>query len=269
MNTYQNNDIITVALNEKEVITQLQHLGVVEDMCLEVHVSFNSVGTVIGGPTTFVDALLKTVGENGTIVMASQDHNNSEPLFWENPPAEIRLMNKIRDNTPGYDIYTSGHHLMGIVVDNLRVRKSTYHSYHPSCGFIANGKDAKYLMANQPLSFPLSMDSPLGKMYEKENSYILLIGVNYNRATGLHLGEYLSDCRNIILQGGAVKKSGETIWKKYLDIELDSSEFIEIGREMEKRKMVRVGKVGNAVCRLFRFADAVNFVRDYLKGRRY
>ena len=96
MNTYQNDDIINVALSEKEVLRQLQHLGVVEDMCLEVHVSFSSVGTVIGGPTVFVDALLKAVGENGTIVMASQDRNNTEPLFWEDPPAAIRLMDKIR-----------------------------------------------------------------------------------------------------------------------------------------------------------------------------
>ena len=236
MNTYQNDDIINVALSEKEVLRQLQHLGVVEDMCLEVHVSFSSVGTVIGGPTVFVDALLKAVGENGTIVMASQDRNNTEPLFWEDPPAAIRLMDKIRKHTPGYDIYTSGQHLMGIVADNLRVRKSTYHSYHPNSGFIANGKDAKYLLADQPLSFPLSMDSPLGKMYEKENSYILLVGVGYNSATGLHLGEYLSGCRNIILQGGAIKRKGESIWKKYLDIELDSTDFIEIGKEMEKER---------------------------------
>ena len=267
MNTYQSEGIITIALNEKELINQLQHLGVVEDMCLEVHVSFNSVGTIIGGPTTFVDALLKAVGNNGTIVMASQDYNNTEPLFWENPAAEIRLMNKIRKNTPGYDIYTSGQHLMGVVVENLRVRKATYHSYHPNSGFIANGKDAKYLMSNQPLSFPLSINSPLGKLYEKENSYILLIGVNYDKATGLHLGEYLSECKNIILQGGAVKIDGETIWKKYLDIELDSTVFIEIGKEMEKRKMVRVGRVGDAICRLFKYTEAVDFTRDYLKER--
>ena len=54
MNTYQNDDIINVALSEKEVLRQLQHLGVVEDMCLEVHVSFSSVGTVIGGPTVLL-----------------------------------------------------------------------------------------------------------------------------------------------------------------------------------------------------------------------
>lgn len=267
MNTYQNDEIISVALSEKELIRQLQHLGVEKDMCLEVHVSFNNVGSVIGGPTTFVDALLKTVGENGTIVMASQDCYNSEPLYWENPTVEIRLMDKIRENTPGYDIYSSGQHLMGIVVDNLRARKSTYHSYHPNSGFIASGKDAKYLMANQPLSFPLDLNSPLGKLYEKKDSCILLVGVGYDKATGLHLAEHLSKVRNIILQGGAIKKSGETIWKKYLDIELDSSEFIEIGKEMEKNKMVRVGKVGNAICRLFNFSEAVDFTCDYLRKR--
>ncbi|MGI6607361.1 MAG: aminoglycoside N(3)-acetyltransferase [Erysipelotrichaceae bacterium] len=267
MITCQSDDVITVALSEKEVLRQLQHLGVAQDMCLEVHVSFSSVGTVIGGPSVLVDALLKAVGENGTLVMASQDYNNSEPLFWENPPAEIRLMNKIRENTPGYDIYTSGQHLMGVVTDNLKVRKSTFHSYHPNSAFIACGKDAKYLMANQPLSFPFSLDSPLGKMYEKENSYILLIGVGYDKATGLHLGEHLSECRNIILQGGAIKIDGKDVWEKYLDIELDSSIFIEIGKEMEKRKMVRVGKVGDAVCRLFRFSEAVDYIRDYLRER--
>jgi len=260
----ENKKVITSVITESEITTQLAHLGLRKGMVVEVHSSLSSLGYVVSGAGALVNALLASIGEEGTIVMPAQDSDNTEPLNWVNPPVELRLVDKIRDNTIGYDIYTSGLHQMGAVADDLRARKNTYHSYHPSCGFMANGALAKELMSNQPINFALGPKSPLGKMYELDNAYILLIGVDYEKATGMHLGEYLSERRKIKLEGGAVKKDGATIWKKYLEIDLDSDEFAEVGKRLEKAKLVRIGKVGEAKCKLVRFKDAVDFTRDYL-----
>lgn len=262
-----NKDIITEAYSKQEIVEQLTQLGLASDMTVEVHSKFSSAGFIIGGPAVFNDALLQVVGENGNIVMPCQDYYNTEPLFWENPPVSMNLTDKIRENTPGYDIYTSGHRLMGVLVDDIRSRKNAYHSYHPNCGFVSIGKDSKYLMSNQPLSFPLGMKSPIGKMYQMDNSYTLLIGVDYDNCTSWHLAEHMSMVRGIILQGGCIKKAGKDIWKKYLDYDLNSDEFIEIGRQYEKSAQVKIAKVANSVCRFFKMKEAIDFAYEYLKKK--
>lgn len=263
MDSLENKQINSV-ITESEITTQLAHLGLRKGMVVEVHSSLKSLGYVVSGASAVVNALLASVGEEGTIVMPAQDCYNTEPLNWCNPPVELRLVEKIRDNTVGFDIYTSGLHQMGAIADDLRARKNTYHSYHPSCGFMANGALAKELMSNQPINFALGEKSPLGKMYDLDNAYILLMGVDYDSATGMHLGEYLSERRKIRLEGGAVKKDGATLWKKYLEIDLDSDEFVEVGKRLEKAKLVKIGKVGEAKCKLVKFKDAVDFTKEYL-----
>ena len=253
------------ALSKKELENQLVHLGITPDMILEVHCSLRSVGFIIGGAGTFVDALLEVLPQ-GTVVMACQNVDNSEPLNWVNPPIDLSLADKVRENMPGYDIYHSDVHFMGALALNLRSHKQTCRSYHPSCAFIANGKDARELMGGQPLNFPLGHGSPLEKMYNRDNSWIMLVGVDYNTATGLHYAESISQCRPIVLQGGAVTSNGKTQWKKYLDYDLDSSDFVELGKIMEKKKMVRIGKIGNCQVKLFNFRQATDLAIEYFKN---
>jgi len=254
------------ALSKEELLKQLEHLGVKNNMILEVHASLKSVGYVIGGASSFVDALRETLSE-GTLVMASQNIGNSEPLGWHEPPIEMRFADKVRDNMPGYDIYHSDIHTMGALALNLRSRKSTYHSYHPNCAFMASGQDARELMKAQPLNFPFGYGSPLDKMYHNDNSYILLIGVGYERATGLHYAESISEVRPIVLQGGAVKKDGKDVWKKFMDYDLDCQDFVYLGKAMERKKLVHVGKIGQAQAHLFNFRQATDFAIDYFKER--
>ncbi len=235
-------------------------------MSLEVHSSLSALGYVVGGPDTVVEALVETVGDSGTIVMPNQNSDNSEPLYWENPPIDIRLADKYRDNVPGFNP-KSPNLRMGKITDSLRNRYSTVFSYHPNCAFMATGYKARYFMDKQSIDFGLSINSPLGKMYEDDNSYILLMGVGYDKATAMHLGEYFSEVRKIVLQGGAITQNGHRQWVKYLEIELNSDEFVEIGKKMEASKLVRVGKIGKATCKLIKLKTAVDFTAEYLREK--
>ena len=260
-----NDNTLHTALSRKDLVSQLTHLGITSDMILEVHCSLRSVGFIIGGASSFVDALLEVLNQ-GTLVMACQNVDNSEPLNWVNPPIALNLCDKVRENMPGYDIYHSDVHFMGALALDLRTRKQTCRSYHPNCAFIANGREARELMGGQPLNFPLGHGSPLEKMYLKDNSWILLVGVDYDRATGLHYAESISEVRPIILQGGAVNTNGRREWKKFLDYDLDSSDFVELGKVMERKKMVRIGKIGNTQVKLFNFRQATDFAIEYFKN---
>jgi len=260
MDTSQSNSIQT-AYSKQDLLTQLEHIGIRQDMILEVHCALKQVGFIVGGAQSLIDALKESAG---TIVMPCQCPNNTEPLFWENPPIDLRLVEKVREGAPGFDPYRADISAMGALAENLRLKPGTIFSNHPNCAFMANGKDGASLMENQPLHFPLGKGSPLDKMYHNQNSYILLIGTGYEHCTALHLAEYLSKCRPIFLQGGAIKEKGQDKWKKYMDCMIDSQEFPEIGKELEKEGIAKKIMLGNASCIFMKLSDAVNYATLYL-----
>lgn len=50
-----------------------------------VHSSLSSFGFVIGAEVALYEALKEAVGKNGTIVVASQSADNTDPTNWLNP----------------------------------------------------------------------------------------------------------------------------------------------------------------------------------------
>ena len=264
--SFQSNETITVAFSRDELVSQFKALGVERGMVLEVHSSLKSLGFVIGGAQSVVDALLQCAGEEGTLIMSGQNSNNTEPVFWENPPIERSLFEKVRDNMPATIPQGSDLFWMGEVARNLAMRKEAVWSGHPNCAFYAIGAQAEELMASQPLDFALGESSPLGKMYEA-GAMVLLIGVGYDSCTSLHLAESRSGVRSVMIQGAAVNEDGENVWKKYLDINYDSDEFPEIGEKLEAAGLVTTGQVGDAECKLFSLAAAVDLAEEYLKKK--
>lgn len=266
MPAYNRKATVTSALDKDDIVAQLKQLGVRPGMVLEVHSAMSTLGFVIGGARTIVDALIEAVGDEGTLVMPLQSADNTEPGFWQNPPADRSLWGKIRENMPPTDPNASEFPYMGSVVNNLNRRNGRLVSNHPSCAVMAYGKYAKLITDKQPIDFSLSDQSPLGVMYQLP-SYILLIGVSYDNCTGMHLAEYRSNVRPVLINGAGVGSSKHHHWQKYLDIDLDSDEFVEIGQVMEQKKMVTIGRVGASTCRLFKFSEAVDFATDYLQQK--
>ena len=256
-------ELLTEVISRNDIVEDLRKLGVKDGMILEVHSSLSSIGYVVGGAQSVVDALMEAVGFNGTLVMPIQTYENNEPSFWENPPAERQLWAKIRESTPAFNPDESEISHMGRIPENLNRRPGTYRTDHPSCAFVTYGKYGKQIAEKQSLDFALGEQSPLAEMYNLP-TYVLLMGVGYDCCTGMHLGEYRSNARKVILQGGAVNENGYRKWVKYLELSLDSDEFTEVGKMMEEKGMVREGYVGHSLCKMFRLSDAVDHVASYL-----
>lgn len=67
-----------------------------------------------------------------------------------------------------------------------------------------------------------------------------------------------------ILRGAAVELEGKRMWKKYLDLDIDSEIFNKIGKRLEEKGFVKRGKAGMAELRLFKADAAIDEAMRYL-----
>ena len=196
------------------LVQDFQNLGVRDGMTLIVHSSLKSLGWVCGGEVAVVEALMKAVGKEGTIVMPTQSAQLSEPFYWENPPVPEEWWDTIRKEMPAYDPKTTPTFGMGRVVECFRHYEGVVRSNHPMASFAAWGKQCDAIVQDQPLSFSLGEQSPLQKLYDAD-AFILLIGVGYENNTSLHLAEYYADSCFTYQQGSPIIENGKRVWKEY------------------------------------------------------
>ena len=78
------------------LITALKKLGVSGSQIIEVHSKMSSFDYIVGGARTVVDALMEICGDGGTILMPTQNIDNSEPSDWQYPGIEPYLYKEIR-----------------------------------------------------------------------------------------------------------------------------------------------------------------------------
>lgn len=250
-----NNQTWSTVLNQDDLHKQLLDCGVLAGDVLEVHASLKSIGLILGGASTLLDALLDVLGYEGTLVMSAQSWGNSEPAYFEHPPIALDQYDKLRTTHPPFKAKYEDLKNMGSLAQAMQNRPNVYVSSHPQAAFMAIGKQAKWITQSHPLNDAFGNSSPLGKMRELK-SKILLIGVDYDRCTGMHLGETLSQKRPILIQGSSVLEHAQAHWVKFLSLAYDSDDFISVGEQMEKEACVHIGRLGQAKTRIFSLEDA-------------
>jgi len=147
-----------------------------------VHCSMSTIGWIIGGAPTVVDALTATVGEGGRLIMPTFtyqcDLGTSEPTAP--PPAWQRY----RPNLPCS-------REMGAVAEAFRCGAGTFRIHHPGLSLALWGNDAEGFAARHRLFDSFSPSSPLGELYP--DAKIVMIGTTFETVTFLHLAEYLAE----------------------------------------------------------------------------
>lgn len=255
-------------LSKNDLRKYFNELGIKSGMIVEVHASLSKFPYIIGGAETFNDALLETIGYNGTLIMPLHCMENAEPSYFEFGISEPDEYAYYRANMPAFDARKSETWRMSKVVDNLRRREETVISNHPTVAFAALGKYAKLLCNQQNLSFALNEQSALGRLYALK-AFCLLAGVGFESMTSLHLAEYKSEIRPVILNGAALKEGDETIWRKYLEIDFAAEDgFKEIGERLRNKGLVRELKIADCLCQLVRIDTAVDEGIRYYKRRK-
>ncbi len=246
----------------------LEKLGIKPGMTLLMHSSLSAFGWVCGGPVSVILAVEQILGTEGTLVMPTHSSDYSDPEAWENPPVPESWWQIIRDEMPCFCKDMTPTRGMGVIVEAFRKQNGVVRSGHPHSSFAAWGRHKDYIIQDDHLDFPMNMESPLGRLYELDG-HVLLLGVDHDRNTSLHLAEYLAEYpKKIIEEGLPIMENGIRQWKYFENILYNSDDFLEIGRAFEATGAVKNFKIGAARVRLMSQRQLVEFAVDWMEQHR-
>ncbi len=184
-----NSNLSIKRISKEELVSDLKEIGVKKGDHLGVALSFKSIGYVIGGPETFIDALLEAVGSQGTIMIPTYTHGFHISKVASGKTAYIFDHNF----TPTWT---------GLVPETLRKRKSAIRSRHPINSVTAIGRLAEYLTeGHNELSRSYMPYSKLAQIKGK----ILCIGLGDHVVAIRHEAQYQAGFFNHIPSGFGVK----------------------------------------------------------------
>lgn len=255
-------------ITRQQMIRDLKTLGIKTGDVLLVHSSLSSIGWVCGGAVSVIEALVESVGQNGTLIMPAHSGDLSDPAQWENPPVPKTWLNSIYEHMPIFEKEKTPTRGMGRISEIFRRYPKVIRSNHPQVSFCALGQKANEILKDHPLTPQFGKESPLGKLYNL-NAKVLLLGVDYDSCTSFHLAECLSSEMGMKRYGTPQRINGKREWVWFDDYDYDSEDFNNIGSAFELEHHVKLGKVGQSESRLFHIKPAVSFAYRYLKNNRF
>ncbi len=244
-------------------------LGVNPGAIIIVHSSLSKIGWTVGGPVSVIRALMQTITPEGTLVMPTFSSGNSEPSKWKNPPVPESWWDTIRKEMPAFEPKITPTRGMGTIVDTFRNWPNVLRSNHPMSSFAAWGKNAEFITENHELIRDLGEGSPISRLYELDTQ-ILLIGVNHENNSSIHLAEYRSDFpgKSYNKTGCAMLVNNQTKWVEWEELDLNSDDFEQLGKNFESKINYKPGKIGLAESRLISLRAIVDFGVEWLKKNR-
>ncbi len=250
----------------KEALTKV---GVRKCDTLMVHTSLKSMGYVCGGAQAVIEALIETVGEDGTVMMPTQSWKNLDPETGVHWDADEKDWDIIRENWPAYDKAITPTNTMGAVAEMFRSWPGTLRSDHPARSVAAWGKHAKYLTENHDLSNIFGEASPVAKLYELDGK-VLLIGVDYDKNTSIHLADVRANYpgKHNCVEHSAIMDNGKRVWKAYETLFVDGEDFVEIGEAFEAQSPVNTVVFGEGKLRYMSQRELVDFAVKWIEANR-
>ena len=144
-------------LTFEDLVANFETLGIQAGDTLLVHSSYKSFGGVEGGPQTVIDALLKVLGDQGTLIMPTFNFD-----FCKGEPWDVRT-------TPSH---------MGAITNMVRENPASKRVFHPIYSFAVLGKHADFLTRERYKS-SYGANSLFAKLRQLDGK-IMVIGLIYN-----------------------------------------------------------------------------------------
>jgi len=244
-------------------------LGVKPGATIIMHSSLSKIGWTVGGPVSVIRALMQTLTAEGTLVMPTFSGDNSEPSKWESPPVPKSWWDTIRKEMPPYEPNITPTRGMGRIVETFRNWPNVLRSDHPMSSFAAWGKNAKFITDTHELIGDLGEGSPISRLYDLDGQ-ILLIGVNHENNSSIHLAEYRSNFpgKSYTKSGCAMLVNNQKKWVEWEELDVNSDDFEQLGNDFESEINYKPGKIGMAESRLISLRAIVDFGIGWLKENR-
>jgi aminoglycoside 3-N-acetyltransferase len=257
-------EVVTV----DRMVADLRALGVRTGGVLLAHVSLSRIGRVVGGAPAVVLALEQAVGPEGTLVMPVQSWQLCDPAYLADPSVPPASWEAVRRTLPPYDPAWTPSRSMGAVAEALRTRPGTRRSAHPHRSFAARGRLAEEIVARHDLDDPVGEGSPLAAVHRRDGQ-VLLLGVDHDKNTSLHLAEARSGLPvHRVPNGAPVLVDGRRTWVTFTEPVVDDADFVALGRDLATTGAERHGLVGRAPARLLDQRVLVAFAASWFARTR-
>ncbi|MBD3183284.1 hypothetical protein GF312_13390 [Candidatus Poribacteria bacterium] len=242
-------DKLTKIVKQFNIVKGLRKLHLKTGDIAFIHSSLKSFGYVEGGAETVIKALLEVLGDDGTLVVPI-----FRRYFWDGPDQVWD-----RDNSSSF---------MGIISEKVRTWPGSERSHHAPHPVAAVGRLAKDI-TDRYNKTDFAPDSPFARMMEL-NAWIIMIGVDYNTCTMIHLVEEKLQVPyrrwimlpGIVIEDGVSERRSYPFYARYPGVNCD---FIPMGRRMEKQGLVNSVKVGKSKILAFHSRDLYDSVTKALK----
>ena len=246
-----------ISVSKEDIKTGLKELGLKNGHVVGVHSSLSKFGRVEGGANAVIDALLVTVGEEGTIVMPTHSANLVEV---KRTPEEIAIgvlwIYKIQPYDPEETPCTTG-----TIPETFRKRRGVTRSLDPVHSLAAIGLKAEEIID----AGRIGVLEGWQKLLEL-NGYILLMGVGLEVCTAMHLAE-----KRVRFPKYLMEKLTPPKWfvEKYPSNGWESDfgpypDFAKLEEPCIKRGIMKTVKVGEAIVKLVRLRELIDLYTEYL-----
>ncbi|MFP4250891.1 MAG: aminoglycoside N(3)-acetyltransferase [Armatimonadota bacterium] len=238
-------------VTEADIVAGLRALGLESGDMVQVHSALSSFGYVDGGAEAVVDAFLKALGPEGTLMVPTFNHQSREAFDDEHEIFD-------RETTRSVN---------GAVTEAVRLRPEAHRSLHPTHPYAAIGPKAEWLTSEHLDLKTFDRRSPLGKLVEGGGK-ICMFGVGMNACTAAHVAEtragsrcmgYRRLVRKVRLPDGEVIDARAVLWRGEGTCKL---EWQAIEGELRMRGIIRDRRIGEAMVMLFDGAEMVDATFD-------
>lgn len=236
-------------ITKEDIKAGLRQLGIKSGDIIMFHSSLSSMGYVEGGADAVIDAFLETVGEDGTVVVPTLCSGAGEAWDINNSPSVVGLITEtfrqrkesIRSDNPTHSVAAIGRYAEEIT------------KYHKNAG----GSDHPYIR-QWAAKGAFGPGSAWERLYEVDAKYMFL-GVDFGVCTIFH---YVQE----VLLNDHKKMDEKAPWPEF--------DFVKMGRKLERRGLVKCGRIGEAITRLTQSGEMIdtslallrNSFLDYASG---
>ena len=246
------------SISIESLVKDFQDVGLQIGDTVLVHSSLSRIGHLEDGPKTVVDALLKVVGNEGTLLMPTSPNN-------------VYQLNYIR-NTPYFDVVNSPSKT-GAITEYFRTLPGVVRSIHPTEPVSAFGPLADYFVKDHFNELtPYTNKSPFYRVSEQKGK-ILYIGVTLDMAgTNLHTLEDAVDFKfpvysdevfeiDVIDYEGVKHKVKTKVHNPVYSKKRQCDALIPLFEEKGALKRVKIGEAETLIVDAKRFFDVM--VEEY------
>jgi aminoglycoside 3-N-acetyltransferase len=235
-------------LKREDIVEGLRQMGLCAGDEVMVHSSLSSMGYVEGGGESVIEAFLEVLGEEGTLMMPTFTHSNTEYFDPLTSPSKN-----------------------GAVTEACRRHSRAVRSLHPTHAVTVIGPDTEVLVMDDLECGALGRGCALHKLIDR-GGLVFLLGVDHRANSAIHIGEDLAgEDRHLHFSPENPKRvtvkhpqDGE------IEVVLTSMmghtvAFDQMDKVLRSRGQVVEGRIGEAECQLIKGIDVVTATVNILK----